>query len=183
MKRNSYLLIAALCWIAILAIVMQGCAFSHPYGSPGSVYDEKFREWQERQQREGWTAGLVSDVISGCQYVGEYEAEKQDGVTDHWKTYGEFVKDNYTGDCEDFAFFEAGTLKRLGYPHRIWVLIVRMMLGDHVKIEIEMPDGSHEFFDGTGDYYPIVAGMLDPVCFLNYIAWPVRLVGRYEIGP
>jgi hypothetical protein len=181
MKRISYLIISAFCFVLIIAALMlQGCAFSHPVGNPGHMYDQRFQDWLQRQQKEGWNADLIGDIISGCQYVGEYVTEKQDGVTDHWMTYGEFVRNNFEGDCDDFVAFEAGTLRKLGYHHKLWWIIIGMPLGNHCQLEVELPDGSTKIYESISTAFPIIMSMIDPIAFLNY-ALPARLVGRYEI--
>ena len=74
-------------------------------------------------RQEGWSKGLVSDIVDSCLKISKYEPEP--AGRDHWKTYGEFQKD-FRGDCEDIATFMYGTLKRLDYPHALKLRISRM---------------------------------------------------------
>ena len=168
MRREHSLIIGLICTAAVaLILVMQGCAYVQPI-DPADSYQEQFKEWQERQMREGWTAGLVSDVIGGCVDVGAYAWVYGGG--DHWQTYAEFIRSGYKGDCEDFAFFAAGTLRRLGYPHRIWLTIYLMPMGGHACLDVELPDGRVKHYNSLG----LLAD-------LDMILPPARLVARYEV--
>ena len=58
-----------------------------------------------------------------------------------------------------------------------------MLAGDHARIDVEMPDGSVKRYDSLGEVFPIVMGLIDPLCLLNNVLIPARTVARYEIGP
>jgi len=134
-----------------------GCSAYFQPANPSSVYQNKIQEWQQRQESEGWTSALVGEIIAGCLQVAKYEAEPY--PRDHWKTYSEFVKSDFRGDCEDITFFAGMTLRRLGYPHGIKRVIYRNPLikvgdyyADHTVLAVEMPDGRWKVFNSVGTF-------------------------------
>jgi hypothetical protein len=68
-------------------------------------------------------------------------------IVDHWDTPKEFMRKGFSGDCEDITVFMMGTLKRLGYPHRVRVLIVEGLFEDHALLRLEMPEGGWKVYD------------------------------------
>jgi len=135
--------------------MMTGCSAYFQPANPESVYQDKIREWQHRQESEGWTSTLVRDIVAGCLLVVKYESEPF--PKDHWKTYAELVKSNFRGDCEDITFFAGMTLRKLGYPYGIKGVIYRNPLikvggyyMDHTVLSVQMPDGRWRVFNSVG---------------------------------
>jgi len=129
--------------LILLSIVMLGCLSME---RKREVYDYKFNEWQQRQQREGWTSEIVSEIADSVRAMNDYRLE---GSRDYWKTYGDWLKDGLRGDCEDTVFAISGTLRRMGYPHGMELVIKQSLLedGQHAVIRIEMPDGTKRTFE------------------------------------
>lgn len=83
----------------------------------------------------------------------KYEMEYGDN---YWKTYQEFLK-GFSGDCENIAIFMYGTLKKLGYPKGIRFRVIRMPLGDHTVLMVELPNSRWKMFNST----PMPGGFFD----------------------
>jgi hypothetical protein len=132
-------------WALLLFILTSGCAAagtgSREWVRP--VYREKIREWQMRIQREGWSESQVHAVLSQFRTLAAYRME----IIDHWDTPKEFAEKGYSGDCEDIAVFMMATLKRLGYPHGIRILIVQGLFEDHALLRVEMAEGGWKVYD------------------------------------
>jgi len=135
---------ASLIIISILTIT--GCCpvFFQP-ANPGVDYRWAIERWQQKVQAEGWGEPLIDEITSSCLRLAKYEQEHGD---DNWKTYHEFLKD-FKGDCEDISVFMYGTLKRLGYPKALRLRIIRMPLGDHAVLMVELPKGEWKMFNST----------------------------------
>lgn len=138
MRRTLFLLTLA-------ALLSAGCAISpavnplerdHPYG-------RKIRDWQERIQREGWSGHAVRSLLADFRDLARYRME----LADHWATPREFIASGMEGDCEDIAAFLLGTLRRLGYPLRARILVVKGWFGHHALLRVELPDGRWSLFE------------------------------------
>jgi len=88
---------------------------------------------------------MINDIMGSCLRLAKYEQEYGD---DYWKTYQEFLED-FKGDCEDITVFMYGTLKRLGYSKGIRLRIIRMPLGDHSVLMVELPNGRWKMYNST----------------------------------
>ena len=107
------------------------------------IYREKIQEWQMRIQREGWSENQVHSILSAFRTLATYRME----IQDHWDTPGDFINRGFAGDCEDIVVFMIGTLKRLGYPYGLRVLIAHDLFEDHALLRIEMPEGRWKVYD------------------------------------
>ena len=122
--------------------------------NPGVDYRWEIELWQKRIQKEGWNESLLDSIMNKCLMIAKYE---KDSDGDYWKTYREFIKD-FSGDCEDITVFMYGTLKILAYPKGIRLRIIRMPLGDHAVLMVELPNGRWKMFNSTpmpGDRFDI----------------------------
>lgn len=130
--------------IAYVLLIFSGCStvFFQP-GNPGVDYRWAIERWQQRIQEESWNEPLVDNIMSSCLKFAKYEPERDD---DYWKTYQEFLRD-FKGDCEDISIFMYGTLKRLEYPNRVRLRIIRMPSGDHSVLMVEMPGGKWKMYN------------------------------------
>ena len=120
----------------LLFILIYGCSpvYFQPR-NPGIDYRYAIENWQERIKIEGWTKGLVDDVVGTCIECSKYQHEDDD----YWKTPQEFTRD-FKGDCEDIGGFIYGTFKILKYPNLMRLRAIRMPTGDHVVFRIEVPE-------------------------------------------
>ena len=96
------------------------------------VYRDKIKEWQMRIQREGWSEAHLDSILFQFRRLATYRME----IHDHWDTPKEFIQKGFSGDCEDIAVFMMGTLKRLGYPNRIRILIVQAPVEDQARLRV-----------------------------------------------
>jgi len=149
-------------WALLLFILTSGCAAtgagSREWVRP--IYREKIREWQMRIQREGWSESQVHAVLSQFRTLAAYRME----IIDHWDTPKEFAEKGYSGDCEDIAVFMMATLKRLGYPHGIRILIVQGLFEDHALLRVEMAGGWWKVYDVVPRSVPSPkASLLKPI--------------------
>jgi len=132
-------------WMPLLLALMGGCAT--PSGTAqdrlNSQYGEKIRDWQRRIQREGWSENQVGRILVECRSLVTYRME----IRDHWDTPREFMARGFAGDCEDIVFFMMGTLRRLGYPRGVRVLVVPGLADDHALLKVEMPEGGWRLYD------------------------------------
>jgi hypothetical protein len=101
------------------------------------------REWQLRMQKEEWSEGRVHSILLHFRTLATYRAE----TSDHWDTPREFLERHFSGDCEDIAVFMMWTLRKIGYPYKVKILIVRSVPGDHALLKIEMPEGGWKVYD------------------------------------
>jgi len=121
----------------LLFALTAGCSALHQ-PNPNAInnlYRDQIIEWQKRIAEQGWVENLVDDVVNGCIRFSKYEKERGD----HWATPKEFREKGFKGDCEDIAVFTMGTLKNLNYPHKVRILAVRTLTGDHAILKIEVP--------------------------------------------
>lgn len=149
-------------WALLLFIVTSGCAATGTGGRDWvqPVYREKIREWQMRIRREGWSESRVHAVLSQFRTLAAYRME----IVDHWDTPREFAEKGFSGDCEDIAVFMMGTLKRLGYPHRVHILIVQGLFEDHALLRVETATGVWRVYDVVPGSVPTPeASLLKPV--------------------
>jgi len=124
------------------------------------LYREKIEEWQLRIQREGWSESQVHTLLKQFRGLATYRME----IQDHWDTPKEFIQKGFSGDCEDIAVFMMGTLKRLGYPQRVRILIVHDLFEDHALLRVEMPEGGWKVYDVVPRKVPSrEASLLKPV--------------------
>ena len=122
-----------------------GCmAFYQP--APSEINDQYYnqiKEWQNRINSEGWGESIVKDVVNQCIRLAKYRKEK----SDHWDTPREFMERGFQGDCEDIAVFIMATMRRLNYPHKVRILAVKTLTGDHAILRVETPDGQWKVFE------------------------------------
>jgi hypothetical protein len=157
---------AAFIILVLLTVLLSGCAGTmnadteriHP------VYQEKIREWQMRIQREGWSENHVHLILVQFRGLSTYHME----FRDHWDTPKEFIQKGFSGDCEDIAAFMMGSLKRLGYPHEVNILVVHNIFEDHAMLRVEMPGGGWRVYDVVKKNIPVVEeSALKPVVEFN----------------
>ena len=149
-------------WILLLFVFAWGCAAPGPAGREWvqPVYREKINEWQMRIRREGWSENRIHSILRQFRGLAAYRME----IVDHWDTPKEFMRKGFSGDCEDITVFMMGTLKRLGYPHRVRVLIVQGLFEDHALLRLEMPQGGWKVYDVVPPGVPAPElGRLKPV--------------------
>jgi hypothetical protein len=130
------------CAFLLLAVGCEGTRGVAP-NAKGSLYFDKIRDWQKRINREGWSAARVEEVLGHTLSFVTYRME----LDDHWDTPSEFIDRGFQGDCEDIAVFMMGTLKRVGYPHRVTVLALQGWFSGHAVLKVEMPDGTWRIYD------------------------------------
>ena len=132
-------------WVLALLVLIWGCATPSGSGQDrvNLNYQEKIKEWQKRIQREGWSENQVNRILVQSRDLVTYRME----IQDHWDTPREFMARRFTGDCEDIVVFMMGNLRRLGYPHRLRVLVVRGIFEDHALLKVEMPEGGWKVYD------------------------------------
>ncbi len=132
------------CTLLVL-IFAWGCAAPGPAGREWvrPVYREKINEWQMRIRKEGWSESQIHSILRQFRGLAAYRME----IADHWDTPKEFMRKGFSGDCEDITVFMMGTLKRLGYPHPVRVLIVEGLFEDHALLRLEMPGGGWRVYD------------------------------------
>ena len=124
------------------------------------VYREKIEEWQMRIRSEGWSESQVHSILTQFRTLATYRME----IQDHWDTPKEFIQKGFSGDCEDITVFMMGTLKRLGYPYPIRILIVHALFEDHALLRIQMPEGGWKVYDVVPQTVPSrEAKLLKPI--------------------
>jgi len=124
------------------------------------IYQEKIRDWQRKIQREGWSESGVDSVLTEARGLLTYRME----IRYHWETPKEFRGRGFSGDCEDIAVFMMATLRRLEYPHKIRVLIVKSLFEDHALLRVEMPGGGWKPYDvASSAVRPLDSSRLTPV--------------------
>ena len=129
-----------------LLILISGCASQTV--APGRewvrpVYREQIAEWQARIEREGWSENEVHLVLSDFRDLVTYQA----GDRLHWDTPSEFRAKGFSGDCKGITTFMMGTLKLLGYPYRVRILVVHGLLEEHALLKVEAPEGGWKIYD------------------------------------
>ena len=129
----------------MLIILVSGCS---TMGTPAqeSVHQpfrDMIKEWQMRIQREGWSESQVHSILFDFRTLVTYNSK----ALDHWDTPKEFIQKGFSGDCLDIAVFMMGTLKRLGYPYRIKIVIVKALIEGHALLRVEMADGGWRIYD------------------------------------
>jgi hypothetical protein len=143
-------------------LLMAGCAAAkrEPAQNPEIPYGKKIRDWQERIRREGWSESAVRALLADCRSLVRYQVE----LKDHWSTSREFIESGMEGDCEDIALFLMATLKHLGYPHRVRVLVVKEFFSDHALLRVELPEGRWAVFETMpGGRLEVQSSRLRPV--------------------
>ncbi len=125
--------------------LLGGCmSFYKPSQSRiNGLYHEKIKEWQLRIKEEGWSEGLVDDIVKGTVRLTEYRHEE----CDRWDTPKEFIRRGFQGDCEDIAIFLMATLKRLEYPYGVRVLAVSAYQQDHALLRVKLPDADWKTYE------------------------------------
>jgi len=153
--------------LTIIILLLTSCCpvFFQPE-NPGVDYRWQIELWQKKIQKEGWNETLIDDVMSSCLRLAKYE---QDCCDDYWKTYQEFLED-FKGDCEDISAFMFGTLKRLNYPKGVRIRIIRMPLGDHAVLMVELPKGRWKLFNSI----PMPGNMFDIAISRTIVEWDDR---------
>ena len=137
---------------------------------PGKDYRLRIEQWQKRIQQEGWGEALVNDIMDTCLIVSKYEPEPTQ--QDHWRTYNEFQKENFRGDCEDITTFMYGTLKTLNYPHALKLRIIRMPVGDHAVLMVELPTARWKMYNSI----PMPGDFIDIALARTVVEWDDRQI-------
>lgn len=132
-------------WALVLFLFTCGCATEGTTQRERiqPVYRQKIEEWQMKIRSEGWSDSQVHSILKHFRGLATYRME----IQDHWDTPKEFIQKGFTGDCEDITAYMMGTLKRLGYPYPIRILIVRNLFEDHALLLLQMPEGRWEVYD------------------------------------
>jgi len=132
-------------WTFFLFIFTWGCTITATADRERiyPIYRDKIKEWQMRIQREGWTEAHLDSILFQFRRLATYQME----IQDHWDTPREFIQKGFSGDCEDIAVFMMGTLKRIGYPYRMRILIVQEIFEDHALLKVERPEGEWKVYD------------------------------------
>jgi len=142
--------------LGIMLFLVVGCAtkYSTANRTPSDIYrymQHKILDWQERVKKEKWSSNLVDEIMLECTKTAIYENDIIG--TDYWKTYNEFVKTGFRGDCEDIASFMYGTLKRLNYPYRVRMIgIIIDSNKYHVALKVEVPNKRWNIYDSTSQF-------------------------------
>jgi hypothetical protein len=131
-------------FLLFLSLCFSGCVFLQPK-DPAGVYEMNVIEWQERIKKEGWSKRMVDEITAQCASIAAFRFEE----TDYWMTPREFIEAGFKGDCEDIAIFQMGTLKRLGYPHRVRIRIVKTLTGHHAICRVELPNGKWKSYESV----------------------------------
>lgn len=130
-----------MCRLLLLSVLVPALAACAPLFQPQDaveVYEQHILDWQHRIRLDGWSKGVVDDIVRRCAWVMRYENEEGD----HWATPREIKEAGMRGDCEDFAVLMMATLKRLDYPHRVRLQAVRVWYGlDHAMLLVEGQGG------------------------------------------
>ena len=160
----------------LLFILLFGCspAYFQPE-QPGQAYRHLIENWQQRILEEGWQEALVDDIMAKCILLSKYEAEPYG--QDHWMTYREFIQ-TFQGDCEDIAAFMYGTLKRLQYPEAVRMRIVRMPLGDHAVVMVQLADGRWKLFNSV----PLPGQAIDLALSRTLVEWDNEHIYYPKLG-
>ncbi len=145
-------------WALLLFIFAWGCAAPAPAGREwaGAVYREKTDGWQMKIRMEGWSESRVHSILLQFRGLAAYRME----IADHWDTPKGFMQKGFSGDCGHVGVSTMGTPKRPGYPHRVRVLIVEGLFGDHALLRTEMPEGGWKAYDVVHPGVPVPAPSL-----------------------
>ena len=108
-------------------------------------------------------------MTRSCIQLSKYEPDPIDD--DHWETYQEFTRD-FKGDCEDITSFMYGTLKRLNYPNNLRFRILRMPLGDHAVLMVELPDQRWKMFNSV----PLPGASIDIALSRTVVEWDDKYI-------
>ena len=128
-------------------LLLAGCSLVRNPQDVKQQYLEQIKEWQQRQQKEGWTISLVDEILEGTKWLTSYVFDENG---DHWNTYKEMYEKGLMGDCEDKAVAMVGALKQLGYPYKAMVRIVTTLQpSDHAIVVVEMPDRETREYDSV----------------------------------
>ena len=132
----------------ILMLFISGCSLVRNPQDVKQQYLEQIKEWQQRQQKEGWTISLVDEIVREVRWRASYVPDALG--EDYWDTFREAYNKGFRGDCEDITVAIIGTLKHLGYPHNAMIRIVTTaMPADHAIAVIEMPNGEMREYDSV----------------------------------
>ena len=127
---------------------MLGCSLIRNPATVKMEYLEQIKDWQQRQQKEGWTIELVDEIVREVRWNASYVPDAIE--TDYWDTFREAYNKGFMGDCEDIAVAIVGTLKHLNYPHKAMIRIVMTATPlDHAIVVVEMPDGEMREYDSV----------------------------------
>lgn len=149
----------------VLVLTCAACSpayFQPP--QPGIDYRLQIETWQQKIRQKGWSEALVDEIMTTCVMLSKYEPDPKD--QDVWMTYQEFTE-TFQGDCEDIATFMYGTLKRLDYPRDVRLRILRMPLGDHVVVMVQLPGGRWKMFNSV----PIAGDIIDIAVSRTLVEW------------
>ena len=76
--------------ICLLCLFLTGCSLVRNPVDVKAQYLEQIKEWQQRQQKEGWTISLVDEILEGTKWLTSYVFDSPDN--DHWNTYKEMIE-------------------------------------------------------------------------------------------
>lgn len=155
--------------VLLTSFVMVACA---PFQRPSHLvtdedvrieYFEQIKKWQNRVKEEGWSERLVDDIVYGCVKLSVYQFDQGE---DNWQTPKGMIENGLRGDCEDFAAVIFGTLKALGYPHDVRILIVFTPIPvAHAMVRVRLPSGEFKTYNST----PSLLGALDELFYNPYV--------------
>ncbi len=148
--------------------ILGGCsAFIQP-AQKQKEYIHLIKDWQERIQKQGWSEVIIRQIIKDCVYLSKYVSEKGD----HWQTPDEFILNGFRGDCEDFAAFEWGVIKRLGCPYPVRMAgVATAWPTDHAVLRVRLPAGWKTF-----ESVPIPGHQLDGLFYRRFVEWDEKEV-------
>lgn len=134
-------------WVAVIVLALCSCTWSDPekIDMKRQPYYQKIRHWQKQIKTDGWSAAMVDKIVAQSRRMTRYEMEFED----EWLTPKAFMRSGLQGDCEDIAFFIMGTLKELGYPHPVRILVISDLFSDHALLKVELPNGKWKMYDST----------------------------------
>lgn len=168
--------------VALLLMAL-GCASTNTGTGEriNPVYRDMIRDWQMRIEREGWSNRQVNAILAQFRGLATYRGETRD----RWDTPGEFMQKGFSGDCEDIVVYMMGTLKKLGYPYGVRVLIARSLVEDHALLTVQMPDTEWRVYDVAPPVVRIFPmNRLEAIVEFDekQIKWhPVRTLGSYAL--
>jgi len=188
--------LAGLCLLSGALALGSGCAsvYHQPdrlFAERGiqKNYLKQVKSWEKQGKEKGWSEDLVDDVINELfnYFKAEIDTPKEDKDLrdswwlpkdaeskftkgykyDDWKTYGEIIKGNFIGDCDEKSFLDYKTLKEAGYPHDVRILVVRYWAGYHFYTHVKLPNGTWKKYNTTNDY--ISGGVMETSIHTNYV--------------
>ena len=152
-----------LCLLILLTFFLHGCSAIIQPADKQAQYMQQIIDWQKRIQEEGWNESLIRKIIKDCVWISKYVTEEGD----HWQTPLEFINNDFQGDCEDFASFQWGTLKKLGCPYPVRMAgVATAWPTDHAVLRVQLPTGWKTF-----ESVPVPGCELDGLFYRVFVEW------------